>query len=78
MVFSLKSRDNLQSLKIRHLKKMFFNVFLILFNFIDFWLRWVFVAVHGLFSSCGEQRLLLVAVGRLLIAMASLVAEHGL
>ena len=29
------------------------------------------------FSSCGEQGLLFVAVCRLLIAVASLVAEHG-
>ena len=29
------------------------------------------------FSSCGERGLLLVAVRRLLIAVASLVAEHG-
>ena len=43
-----------------------------------------FLAVLGLhcctqaFSSCGEQGLLFVAVHRLLIAVASLVAEHGL
>ena len=30
------------------------------------------------FSSCGEWGLLFVAVCRLLIAVASLVAEHGL
>ena len=30
------------------------------------------------FSSCGEQGLLFVAVRRLLIGVASLVAEHGL
>ena len=30
------------------------------------------------FSSCGEQGLLFVAVRRLLIAVASLVAEHSL
>ena len=30
------------------------------------------------FSSCGERGLLLVAVHGLLIAVASLVAEHGL
>ena len=30
------------------------------------------------FSSCGGRRLLLVAVRELLIAVASLVAEHGL
>ena len=30
------------------------------------------------FSSCGECRLLFVVVHRLLIAVSSLVAEHGL
>ena len=30
------------------------------------------------FSSCSEQGLLFIAVLRLLIAVASLVAEHGL
>ena len=47
-------------------------------NFIYFWLRWVFVAAHGLFSCCGERGLLFVAVRGLLIAVASLVAEHRL
>ena len=43
-----------------------------------------FLAALGLrycaqaFSSCSEQGLLLVVVCRLLIAVASLVAEHGL
>ena len=43
-----------------------------------------FVAALGLrycaraFSSCGEQGLLFVAVHGLIIAVASLVAEHGL
>ena len=40
--------------------------------FMYFWLRWVFVAVRGLFSSCGEQGLLFVAVHGLLIVVASL------
>ena len=39
---------------------------------------WVFVAMRGLFSSCGERGLLFVVVRRLLIEVASLVAEHGL
>ena len=43
-----------------------------------FWLRWVFLAVRGLFSGCGEQGLLFVAVCGLLTAVASLVAEYGL
>ena len=44
----------------------------------------LFLAVLGLyccawaFSSCGERGLLFVAVRRLLIVVASLVAEHGL
>ena len=45
--------------------------------FIYFWLHWVFVAAHRLFSSCGERGLLFVVCG-LLTAVASLVAEHGL
>ena len=45
---------------------------------------YLFLAALGLrccaqaFSSYGEQGLLFVAVRRLLIAVASLVAEHGL
>ena len=42
-----------------------------------FWLHWVFVAARA-FSSCGDRGLLLVVVRGLLIAVASLVAEHGL
>ena len=44
----------------------------------------LFLAALGLrccvwaFSSCGKQGLLFVAVRRLLIAVASLVVEHGL
>ena len=55
---------------------------LFLKNFI--YLIYLFLAALGLrccawaFSSCGERGLLLVAVRRLLIAVASLVAEHGL
>ena len=51
---------------------------LFIYLFIYFWLRWVFVAARGLFSNCGEQGLLFVAVCRLLIAVASLVVEHWL
>ena len=49
-----------------------------------FFLIYLFLAVLGLhcyvwaFSSCGEQGLLFVAMRGLLIAVASLVAEHGL
>ena len=47
-------------------------------KFIYFWLRWVFVAARGLFSSYGYQGLLFVAVHGLLIAVVSLVVEYGL
>ena len=50
--------------------------FINLFIYFYFWLHWVFVAACGLFSSCGEQGLLFVAVRGLLIAVASLAAEH--
>ena len=43
-----------------------------------FLLHWVFVAEHGLFSSCREQRLLLISVLRPLTVLASPVAEHSL
>ena len=52
---------------------LFFNSFILYF-----WPSWVFVAVHRLFSSCGEQGLLFIAVGGLRTAVASLVAEHEL
>ena len=45
---------------------------------------YLFLAALGLhccaraFSSCGEQGLLFIAVRRLLVAVASLVAEHRL
>ena len=54
-----------------------FNIFVYLFTYL-------FLAALGLhcctqaFSSPGEQGLLFVAVHRLLIAVASLVVEHGL
>ena len=52
--------------------------------FIIYLFIYLFLAVLGLhfcaraFSSCGERGLLFIAVRRLLIAVASLVAEHGL
>ena len=60
---------------------LFLKKFLIFYKFIlfvYFWPRWVFVAARGLFSSCSEPGLLFVAMRGLLIAVASLVAEHGL
>ena len=56
----------------------------LLFKKIFIYLIYLFLAVLGLrccaqaFSSCGEWGLLFIVVRRLLIAVASLVAEHGL
>ena len=50
-------------------------------HFLKFYLFLVVFGLHccmGAFSSCGERGLLFVAVRRLLIVVASLVAEHGL
>ena len=58
----------------RFLRNSFFFFLIYLFYL---WLRWVFVAARA-FSSCGERGLLFIAVLGLLIAVASLVAEHGL
>ena len=55
----------------------FFFLFISLFIYLFIWLHWVFVAAWA-FSGCGECGLLFVAVRGLLIAAASLVAEHGL
>ena len=41
-----------------------------------FWLHWAFVTTQA-FSSCIEHRLSLVPVCRLLMVVASPVAEHG-
>ena len=63
-----------KSLQIRS-HEVFALFFLI--NLYYFRLCWVFIAVRA-FSSCGERGLLFVVVHGLLVAVASLVAEHGL
>ena len=42
-----------------------------------FWLRWIFVGCARAFSGCGERGLLFVALHGL-IAVSSVIAEHGL
>ena len=46
--------------------------------FIYFWLRWVFLAERRLSLVAASRDYSSVVVRRLLIAVASLVAEHGL
>ena len=48
------------------------------FIFIYFWLYWIFIAVHGLSLVVAPGGYPLVVVHRLLIAVASLIVEHGL
>ena len=73
---------NLNHWTTREVSKVLCLLYLFLKNYLCIYfyllLRWVFVAVRGLFSSCGERGLLFVAVRGLLIVVASLVAEHGL
>ena len=52
--------------------------FLFFYKFIYFWLCLGLCCYTWAFSSYGEQRLLFIAVRELLIAVASLVEEHGL
>ena len=64
--------------------KVLIMVTLFLINLFIYLLIYLFLAALGLhccaqaFSSCSERELLFVAVRGLLIAVASLVAEHGL
>ena len=76
---SLNSKAFLTLILLDFLVTLFFfliNVFILFYLIYLFRLRWVFVAARGFFSGCGE--LLFVAVRGLLIAVASLVVEHGL
>ena len=63
---------------------MYCFAYIILFYFKFIYFIYLFLAVLGFcccaraFSSCGKQGLLFVALCGLLIAVASLVAEHGL
>ena len=57
---------------------VYIYIYFFFFNAFYFWLRWVFAAARGLFSSCCEQGLLFFKVRGLLLAVASLVAEHEL
>ena len=54
------------------------NKFIYFYLFIYFWLHWVFVAARGLSLVAVSGGLLFILVRRLLTAVASLVAEHGL
>ena len=57
-------------------KIIFLNLFILFIYY--FWLRWVFIAARGLSLVVASRGLLFVVVHGLLIAVASLVTEHGL
>ena len=57
---------------------VFFKIYLLYLFFIFGCIGSLFLAVRGLFSGCGEQGPLLVAVRGPIIAVASLAAEHRL
>ena len=64
-------------------KALFFLTFFFIFNkfiylFVYIWAALGLRCCAQAFSSCGERGLLLVAMCGLLIAVASLVLEHGL
>ena len=79
-MFMSVPHKTLSSRRVGNISICFFNKFIYLF----FILFYLVLAVLGLrcctwaFSSCGKQGLLFVAVHGFLIAVASLVAEHGL
>ena len=81
---SLHSWDDLQLWASREDSCFGRNLLFYFILFYFFKLNNLFLAALGLrcctqaFSSCGKRGLLFVAVRRLLIAVASLVAEHGL
>ena len=57
---------------------LFFFLIHLFILFIYFWLGWVSVAARGLSLVVASGGLLFIVVCRLLIAVASLVVEHGL
>ena len=56
---------------------LFFSFLFFFLILIYFWLCWVFIAVHGLSLVAMGGGYSLIAVHVLLIAVTSLVAEHG-
>ena len=54
------------------------QIFLFIYVFTYFWLCWVFFAAHGISPVAGSRGCSLEAAHRLLMVVASLVAEHGL
>ena len=75
--FTCITSSNLHNGSVKKHDDLFYLLIYLFIFFIYFWLRGVFVAARRLFSSCGERGLLFIVVRGLLIAVASLVAEHG-
>ena len=76
-LFNQQDRQNITHPR-RYLHSTLFFLFINLFYLFYFWLRWVFVAAHGLSLIAVSRGATLLCGRRLLIAVASLVAEHRL
>ena len=72
---SFTLQNSYSYLLVQHSSSFFFYLFIYLFIYL--WLSWVFSCARA-FSSCSKQGLLFIAVCWLLIAVASVVAEHRL
>lgn len=70
--FRVEIIQNWASISVRAGLFLFFSFLL------TFWLRWVFVVVHGLSLIKESWGLHFIGVHRLLIAVAALIVEHGL
>ena len=73
-----KAEKRLEHFYVTHHLSILLSFFLNIYLFIYLWLRWVFVAACGLSLVATSEGYSFVAVHRLLIAVASLVVEHGL
>ena len=71
-VWSLRQQHQL------HLELLFFLIKIFFYLLIYFWLRWVFIALQCLSLVAASGGYSPVVVRGLLIAVVSLVAEHGL
>ena len=80
----MKAKRIIESTQVRSGMISFFGLFLNILCFFKIYFIYLLLAALGLrcsartFSSCGARGLLFFAVHGLLIAVASLVAEHGL
>ena len=78
VVFSLQGQKFMLSIvkDLTNLACVIYSPILYIYYLLYFWLRWAFLS--WAFSGCGRQGSCLAGVCRLLVAVASLVSDHGL